>query len=316
MDSRPLTLEDAPAATALCNRYESYWNTPLITPEDQMRDELTDPSVDLESDTIGVWADNELVAYGIVWHRPSGERLERAYLFGHVDPDYRGLGIGREVLGFELERATEILQAIDSDLPKYIRVDHWDWIDEAHRLYRRMGFEPVRYFKDMIRPLDGPMTVGTAEGFSLVPMDRNQDDAVRHTWNESFADHWGTTPIDPASYTHRIEMTGTRVDLSLLAMEGDEVVGLCLNAHYPDDQAVTGRHEGWIEVLGVRSDWRGKGLASALIEASCNNFYAEGMTHAALNVDSANQTGAFGLYERLGFEPTVGTITSEIQVGG
>lgn len=315
METRPLTLDDAPALTGLCNRYEYYWSTPLITPESQMRDELTDPSVDLDSDTIGVWADGELVAYGIVWHRPSGERLERAYLFGHVDPEYGGRGIGRQVLGFELERATEMLGAIDSDLPKYIRVDHWDWVDEAHRLYRRMGFEPVRYFKDMIRPLGHTMTVELADGFRLVPMDRTNDEAIRRTWNDSFADHWGSTPIDQDSYVHRLEMTGTRVDLSLLAMEGDEVVGLCLNAHYPDDQEVTGRDEGWIEVLGVLADRRGNGLASALIEASCNGFLAEGMSHAALNVDSANQTGAFGLYERLGFEPTIGTITSEIRVG-
>ena len=34
------------------------------------------------------------------------------------------------------------LSAIDNDLPKYLRADEWDWIEESHRMYRRFGLEP------------------------------------------------------------------------------------------------------------------------------------------------------------------------------
>ena len=68
----------------------------------------------------------------------------------------------------------------------------------------------------------------------------------------------------------RLEAEGSRLDLSFLALAGGEVVGVCLNAVYPEDEKVTGRREGWVMSLGVRRPWRGKGLAKALLATSFN----------------------------------------------
>ena len=73
---------------------------------------------------------------------------------GQVDPDHRGVGVGRALLGWGIERATAQLRSSGNGLPKYIRVNRFDFIESAHRLYRRMGFTPVRYFDELLRPLD------------------------------------------------------------------------------------------------------------------------------------------------------------------
>ena len=88
-------------------------------------------------------------------------------------------------------------------------------------------------------------------------------------------------------------------------------MGLSLNAHFKEHEEVINRREGWIEILGVKPAFRGRGVATALVQTSINAFIASGFTHAALNVDSESQTGALGLYESLGFEPFKGTITHE-----
>ena len=312
MDIRPLRVDDAEELGALVRRFERFWEIEWNTPDSQMREELTQPFVDPALDTRGYWLEGDLVAYGLVWHRPSGERLERSYLQGLVDPSFRGQGIGRHLLGWEIERARERLAATDPSLPKHIQVDEWDWIEDAHRLYKSMGFQPVRYFTDMIRTIDEPVAVNEIDGVRIVPFDRSLDEQVRTAWNESFSDHWRSTPLDQDAYRHRVEEEGTSGELSFLAAAGDEVVGLSLNAHFPEDEEVIHRREGWIEILGVKPEWRGRGIARALIQTSINAFVAAGFTHAALNVDTENRSGAHGLYTNLGFEPFAGTITHEL----
>jgi ribosomal protein S18 acetylase RimI-like enzyme len=255
-----------------------------------------------------------MVAYGLVWHRPSGERLERAHLMGLVDPAFRGQGIGRHLLTWEMERARESLTGCDQALPWYIRVNEWDWIEDAHRLYRRFGLKPVRYIKEMLRPLDRPVDVIAVPGFEIVPWDRDRDEEARIVTNEAFGDHWGSTPVDADTYRHRLEGEGIRLDLSFLALAGDEVVGVCLNAVYPEDEEVTGRREGWVMSLGVKRPYRGKGLAKALLATSFNAFRDAGLTHTMIGVDDENPTGAFRLYQNLGYEAIHGTTTFELQV--
>jgi mycothiol synthase len=314
VETRPLLLSDAPEVTELIRRFERFWNAPLATPVAQVEHDFTAPFVDLELDGRGYWLEGDLVAYGLVWHRPSGERQERAYLQGLVDPALRGQGIGRHLLAWEMERARESLSSCDPTLPWYIRVDEWEWIEDSHHLYRRFRLQPVRYTKEMIRPLHEPVVVEVPDGVELIRWARALDEGARAAQNEAFADHWGSTPVDAESYQHRLAGDGNRLDLSFLALAGEEVVGICLNATFPDDEEVTGRREGWVESLGVKRAWRGKGVASALLASSFNVFLDEGMTHSMIGVDADNLTGAFGLYQRMGYEVLQGTITSELEL--
>jgi mycothiol synthase len=314
MEIRALTLDDIPELTRLINRFERFWELPLVSSESVVKDEVTEPFIDLSLDTRGYWLEGTMVAYGLVWHRPSGERQERAYLMGLVDPELRGQGVGRHLLAWEIDRARESLAGCDPSLPWYIRVNEWDWIEDAHRLHRRFGLKPVRYMKEMLRPLDGPVDVTAVPGIEIVPWDRDRDEEARIATNEAFQDHWGSTPVDADTYRHRLEGEGTRLDLSFLAVAGDEVVGVCLNAVYPDDEEVTGRREGWVMSLGVKRPWRGKGLAKLLLATSFNAFRDADLTHTMIGVDAENPTGAFRLYENLGYQAIQGTTTFELQV--
>ena len=314
MEIRALTLDDIPELTRLINRFERFWELPLVSSESMVKDGVTEPFIDLSLDTRGYWLEGTMVAYGLVWHRPSGERLERAYLMGLVDPEFRGQGIGRHLVAWEMSRARESLAGCDPALPWYIRANEWDWIEDAHRLHRRFGLTPVRYMKEMLRPLDQPVDVAAVDGIEIVPWDRDLDEDARTASNEAFRDHWGSTPVDADTDQHRLEGEGTRLDLSFLALAGDEVAGVCLNAVYPDDEEVTGRREGWVMSLGVVRPWRGRGLAKALLATSFNAFRDAGLTHTMIGVDAANPTGAFGLYENLGYQAIQGTTTFELQV--
>ena len=306
--------QDIPAIHDLTRRWERHWNSPIATSESEVAETFDDPYLAPDLDTRGVWAGERLVAFGTVVHTPSGVRQERVFVQGLVDPDTRGNGVGRRLLAWQIERATEKLRMCDPSIPWYIRTGEWDWIDDALRLQRRFGLESVRWFEDMLRPLSAPLQVPRPSDVSIVDWTEVGSDELLRLSNESFADHWGSTPRDATAWEHLLSSSTVRTDLSFVATAGSQPVGYALNAFFGDDEEISGRRDGWIESLGVKKEWRRRGIAAALIARSLDAFRGAGFTHAMIGVDTDNPSGAAGLYQRLGFETLHRTVIGELRV--
>ena len=227
-------------------------------------------------------------------------------------PERRGEGIGSQLVDWQLDRGTELLGRYDHDLPRYLRTFEYTNQHGPIDLFEAHGFTAVRWFHELIRGLD-PIEAPTP--VAIVPWDPGRAEAARLVHNAAFADHWGSTPIDADSWGAWLGLRSSRLDLSWMALHGDRLVGYALNAHHPDDEPTTGRRDGWIGSLGVLGEHRRRGIASALIARSIDAFGEAGLTHAILGVDSSNETGAHGLYRRLGFEPLHEAVTHEWAVG-
>jgi len=300
---RPMTLDDGDALRQLVNRiYQADGIKEALSPQ-EMPGFIVGPHFDPMEDSRVVLADRRLVAYAKVQCRPSEEREAWAYLEGGVHPDYRSQGIGVSLFDWQVSRAGARLSAAPDGLPRYLRTDihPTQTIKEAMLVQR--GFETVRYYEDMIRPVDDDRAP-SGDGFRVVPWDDDRADEVREVKNAAFRDHWGSTSVDRATWEHWLSESTTRLDLSRIAIAGDTVVGYCLNSHFPQDEEVRGRREGWIDSLGTVQAWRGRGVATTLLRHAFVAFTEAGFTHAALGVDSDNPTGARGLYERAGFVTT------------
>lgn len=308
----PLADVDLDALHAAQHRTQVADGHPFPVLRSELDELLDEPHFDPARDGLVAVDGDRVVGWARVFHEPSGERLERAFLSGGTVPERRGEGIGTQLLDWQLGRGTELLARHDHDLPRYLRTfeytDHHGPID----LFESHGFTPVRWFHELIRGLD---TVDVATSVDLVPWDPDRSEAARLVHNAAFADHWGSTPVDSDSWGAWVGLRSSRLDLSWMALLGGTLVGYALNAHYPDDEATTGRRDGWIGSLGVLSGHRKQGIASALIARSIDSFRAAGLTHAILGVDSANETGAHGLYRRLGFEPLHEAVTHELRIG-
>ena len=316
IELRPLTIDLADGLLVMINAAGRHDRFPQVSTMEELVAEFDEPDFDPLTDGRVAFLDGVIAGWSRVWHRPSDERLERAYIFGTVDPAQRGRGVGRALLTWGRGRAIEKLQARANNLPKYVRIDALEHIDDAHRLYGELGFQPVRWFEDLVRPVTNPPSAPLPDGIVLRPWPTDRLEELRMVRNQAFADHWGSTDSGPEVWKHYIEGHGIRPDLSFVAVDQatGRLVGFSINAHYPDDEALVGRREGWIDLIGTVGEWRGRGVASALISASIAAFVAAGFTHAALNVDSASPTGAAGLYRKLGFEPTQRSITHQIEV--
>jgi mycothiol synthase len=300
---RAVCSSDLDAIHRLQRGIESRDQIPVVTPRQEFEHWLDEPHFDLEQDSRLAEIAGEVVAWGRVFHQPSGEREERALLFGGVHPQHRRTGIGSAILKWQIERAAELLRHGTPALPRFVRAQAYDFQHSAIRLFVRHRLVPARYHDELLRDLDSIPSLRPVDGVRIADWDSAFSEPARQAQNEAFADHWGATPRDRASWEHSLASFGTRLDLSFLAFEGDRVVGVCRNGHFPEDETVTGRRDGWIVQVGVVPSHRKRGIASALIGASLDAFRRAGFTHSALGVDSENPTGAYALYERLGYRP-------------
>jgi mycothiol synthase len=311
---RPIRADEIAAVCALHNRSEAHDGVPRVLEVEELAEELDELSLD--DDTRLAELDGELAGYAYTYFLPADTGWERCYLFGEVDPAHRGKGVGRSLLGWGIERGSQQLRATGRPLPKYLRVDSYDYIESAHRLYARMGFTPVRWFEELLRPLTDLPPLPEVAGVSVVAWPDDADADTLLVKNAAFADHWGSSPTSETEWNRMVHGFGSRLDLSFVAVDdaSGRIVAVCHNTRYEADDELIGRRDGWIGTLGTLREWRGKGLASALITRSLHAFAEAGLTHASIGVDSESPTGANQLYRRLGFQPCQRSITHQLEV--
>jgi ribosomal protein S18 acetylase RimI-like enzyme len=245
---------------------------------------------------------------------PGKREHHRVGFWGGVRPSHRRRGIGTALFDWSLRRSTEIAAGFDPGLATKLDIDAADHQRDLLAVAARAGYEPVRTFLEVARPTSEPVTaVAAPPGLELVPWSEALDEEARLAHTEAFADHWGSEPRSAEEWAQWY--TGHRAfrpDLSVLAVDpaSGQVASLVLTAAYPQDWARLPR-EAWINTVGTRRAWRGKGVARWLMTEVHRRIAAAdtGFERAILGVDADNPTGALGLYRSLGYED-VRSVTS------
>jgi ribosomal protein S18 acetylase RimI-like enzyme len=234
---------------------------------------------------------------------------DKAYGFGCVDPGWQRRGIGTALLEWLSERTVRRF-AEDSPaggggaVPR-LRIHMEQQHEHQQQLLRKAGFRVVRYYNEMHRHLDGvPLPeVRLDDGLALVTMRPELSEGVRQAHTAAFRDHWGSEPRDEESWGFTMNDPQARPDLSAVVLDRASgiVAGYQLASHDPDSAVSRGYSEGYTDLLGVRREYRGRGIAQALLADAMRRFAAAGMDRASLDVDSENPTGALALYEKMGY---------------
>jgi ribosomal protein S18 acetylase RimI-like enzyme len=174
-----------------------------------------------------------------------------------------------------------------------------EWIDAL----KAEDYQAVRHFRNMVRRLDDVPEQELPSGFEVRPVEAVH---MRRIWEaerevnqglfEYVAEQW-----TEEKYPAWLADSSHTPHLWQVAWADDEVAGMVLPRIDEEANRDRERRRGYTEHVFVRRPWRGRGLAKALLVRSLRLLKEQGMDEAELGVDSENDSGAFGFYQRLGY---------------
>lgn len=301
--------EDFPGMVAVydaCRPVDGYeWPTSV---EDLARSFAHLDHCDPHRDMIFATVHGETVGYGRgSWYRePDGTTLHQ--LTGHVAPVWRRRGIGRAILRWTEERQRQVASELAEAGPHLFQVEIRDSEQGMAELLLGEGYVVARRWYQMTQPLAGEIpATPLPEGLEVRPVTPDQYPQIWAADVEAFRDHWGFAEPPAGAYEEwQEDPIAMQTELWQIAWDGDQVAGQVRSFINHTENAEQGRLRGYTECISVRRPWRRRGLARALILNSLRILKEQGMTEAALGVDTQNTSGALRLYERCGFRPLFG----------
>ena len=284
-------------------------NSPVDKPdtppsEEHMRLLLAMLGEQIDQNTLLAVAEDGTIAAAAMIFIPAGEEELVALTEGIVHVNHRGRGMGGYLLQWMETRVRQAFGHSEDGRPQIMRTSCTVNQVDRIRLFEQYGFKTMRYSYKMRRSLSQQAIKGPLPtGLKWVQWTAELDLPLMHAFNAAFSEHYGVEKMNEELWGQLF--TGVpqfRGDLSYLAMDGDAIVGFCINWVEDNDEAGTSPQEGWVEAIGVIPAWRGQGVASALLGHALQLFQAAGLRRAALEVDAQNPSGALRLYEKHGFE--------------
>lgn len=281
---RAPTLDDLEALTELINRdSEELYGVPEES-IDSMRLWLTGPSLDPATDIrvavedgrfrgyVDVDDDPHPIYYVDLRVPPSEPEEIREALFDWAEA--RGAERGAHLLRFPMA-------SIDQSMIRET---------EAR------GYRLIRHFYRMRIELDrDPPEPSWPDGLTVRQATPADARAAYEAHQDSFEDHWEYSRMPYVEWEHHMLREGFDPSLWFLVEDGDRLAAVALNREHEAEEGL-----GWVNVLGVRKEWRRHGLGRALLLHSFQEFRRRGFHAAALGVDADSLTGANRLYESVG----------------
>jgi ribosomal protein S18 acetylase RimI-like enzyme len=299
---RPATVGDAPLICALLNEIDTIETGRPDTDLHTVESELAHPEIDLREDSWLAFAGDRLVAYALVWDDSRAERIDADH---YVLPGHDAAG--ERLLAMAEERAAARAGANGASravLHLHLNARPTTDVD----MLGRRGWLRVRRYHVLSRPLSGADRAAPEPPPGLVLRDctdeadrRRAHALVQETFSEHF-DH------QPRTYEQWLDdIAGAHVDWSLVwvASLGADDVAVLFSRN--DRQSM-----GWINNIGVRAPFRGRGIAGHLLRHAFAAYAARGRDTIGLGVDTQNESGALRIYEAHGMRTDYAVDTWEV----
>lgn len=262
-------------------------------------------------DMLFVEVEGDVIGYARVFWQ-EGVDGGRLYVHeGFLLPRWRGKGIGRAMLHHNERRLREIATQHEMAVPyrhsepRFLEVNAASTETAKIRLLEREGYTPVRYFCEMVRPdLEDIPDSSLPAGLEVRPVRPEHYRAIWEADNEAFRDHWSHVPYTEEDYEYWLQGDPEfQPENWQVAWDigSNQVAGMVLGYILEQENFKFDRRRGWLGDVCVRRPWRNRGLARALIAETLRGLKAQGMAEAALSADAENLSGAFRLYESMGF---------------
>lgn len=301
--TRSLHRADFEAALALINAHQSTIKNHPLTTAEQLEKEWNDPEYDLDSTQAVFDADGELIAFSAL-DTPKQTPV-RPFVEVFLHPQKADDSLGQALLAWAEQTAHRVFD----EVPEDARVTLVAGAESTETRYKAIletaGYRAVgQAWHKMLIEMDAkPESPVWSPDVELVTA-AGYDDlrAIFEAQVDSFQDHRGYVEGDRDAYYKRWLYYNVEDEkaydpsLWFLALVDGQIAGVNLsrpcNTSEPD--------EGYVHILGTRREYRGRGIAKALLVHSFREFWERGKRKVSLYVDGSSKTGADKLYVRAG----------------
>lgn len=266
--------------------------------------EWQEPGFDLSDSSIAYFDLNGLLAgYATFW--ATAEKPVRPGVRWGVHPAYLERKLEQTLLDWADAKASAVIPRCPPEARISLQSGARQGYAFAEDALQSAGYTVCRSFYDMeIKLTERPLSPPLPEGIVTRPYCHETDlpllvDVVR----DSFSDHFG---FIEESFEKDLELFRHWLDndpyfepelvIFPVAEETGEVAG-CLIGLSQDNRDP---EAGYVDTVGVRHDYRRRGLASAMLLHSFATFWDRGKRLVHLDVDGQSLTNAVALYERVG----------------
>lgn len=299
---RPPAMKDAANVAELNNvYYRSVLGAMNTTPE-EIADSWTTPDFDPADDAQVVeTSKGQLVGYMVVFN--TSAPFIKNWTYSCFHPDFKGQGVGTALTRWVEKRAREKLPLAPDDAQVVIWTEIYEHQHDARQLLENEGYDLARGWYHMLLELEhAPPLPQFPDGLRLTTHAEHGDLlAFIHAQNDAFKDHWGNIEESDEDqlkdWQHFID-TDPAVDTSLwlMALDGDDIAAMMIcNPSTDEDPEMA-----YIKTIGVRRQWRKRGLGLAMLQQVFGELYRRGIKRVSLQVDATSLTNATRLYEKAG----------------
>jgi ribosomal protein S18 acetylase RimI-like enzyme len=231
------------------------------------------------------------------WSSPTFELERDARIEAGAYADVHALGNERvwiDVRGSPSPTLLDWAETRAQELGRRLFAGAWETNETLRSELDRRGFRVVRYSYRMRSELDETTPEPTwPDGIHVRRLRPGDERTFYEVQQEVFADTWEPVEETFEEWSHHL-MNSSWFDPQLwfLALEDSDPAGLAICRVHQGESDL-----GWVQILGVRRPWRGRGLGRALLLSAFVEFRRRDLRFAGLGVDAESPTGAVQLYE-------------------
>jgi GNAT superfamily N-acetyltransferase len=231
------------------------------------------------------------------WKELTGSRI--LFHAGRVTPAWKSHGIGTGMLRWAQGRLAEMSGDADGDT-----ITRTTGVSAATTEFMtKNGYEVTEHEAILVRPnLDDIPDVPLPDGVEVRAVDEPDLRMIYEAEVEHFKDHWGASEEEPGWWESFQSDPHRDMSMWQVAFAGDQVVGIVRPHIREAENEQMGRKRGYTEDISTNRDWRGRGVATALIARALEVQRDRGLEETALSVHVENPHGAYRLYESMGFQ--------------
>ena len=183
-----------------------------------------------EKDMIFAEVDGQVVAYSRVsWFKEEEPQKTLYTHFVHIHPEWRNKGIENHLIDWCEDRLRDIAEDMLKDHPRLFQTFSSELKPGFNKILEELGYQPVRYFFEMSRPLEDLPEAELPKGVEVRPV---AEEDIHKIWKasvEAFRDHWGFVEPSDEDFDGYKKSKYFQPDLWQVAWYGEEVVGSILN---------------------------------------------------------------------------------------